>query len=183
MNMLCGIDVGSTTCKYVLSSGGQILAQAYERTTPNKPRRYCSSSRISSEIQSHSRPRSGVLHWLRCGRDRALRWRQNGAGSGGCGSRGGDLLSQRQLRQRNRRRRHEDDLFHWRRRPQRQAGHDASGLLWRHRHVHREDRTQAADRRRSTWRRWAMTATRCTESAASAASSLKPIRTRCSRPG
>jgi len=31
MNMLCGIDVGSTTCKYVLSSGGQILAQAYER--------------------------------------------------------------------------------------------------------------------------------------------------------
>ena len=31
MNMLCGIDVGSTTCKYVLSSGGQVLAQAYER--------------------------------------------------------------------------------------------------------------------------------------------------------
>jgi predicted CoA-substrate-specific enzyme activase len=29
--MLCGIDVGSTTCKYVLWSGGQILAQAYER--------------------------------------------------------------------------------------------------------------------------------------------------------
>ena len=31
MNMICGIDVGSTTCKYVLSSGGQVLAQAYER--------------------------------------------------------------------------------------------------------------------------------------------------------
>jgi predicted CoA-substrate-specific enzyme activase len=29
--MLCGIDVGSTTCKYVLWSGGQVLAQAYER--------------------------------------------------------------------------------------------------------------------------------------------------------
>jgi predicted CoA-substrate-specific enzyme activase len=29
--MLCGIDVGSTTCKYVLWSGGEILAQSYER--------------------------------------------------------------------------------------------------------------------------------------------------------
>jgi len=29
--MLCGIDVGSTTCKYVLWSGDQVLAQAYER--------------------------------------------------------------------------------------------------------------------------------------------------------
>jgi predicted CoA-substrate-specific enzyme activase len=30
--MLCGIDVGSTTCKYVLcSASGEILAQAYER--------------------------------------------------------------------------------------------------------------------------------------------------------
>src|SRR4026208_508102 len=30
--MLCGIDVGSTTCKYVLcSQTGEILAQAYER--------------------------------------------------------------------------------------------------------------------------------------------------------
>jgi len=29
--VLCGIDVGSTTCKYVLWSGGQVLAQAYER--------------------------------------------------------------------------------------------------------------------------------------------------------
>jgi predicted CoA-substrate-specific enzyme activase len=30
--LLCGVDVGSTTCKYVLASGsGQVLAQAYER--------------------------------------------------------------------------------------------------------------------------------------------------------
>src|SRR5947208_12778895 len=30
--MLCGIDVGSTTCKYVLASAsGEVLAQAYER--------------------------------------------------------------------------------------------------------------------------------------------------------
>lgn len=29
--MLCGIDVGSTTCKFVLWSGGEILAQCYER--------------------------------------------------------------------------------------------------------------------------------------------------------
>ena len=29
---ICGIDVGSTTCKYVLaSSTGKVLAQAYER--------------------------------------------------------------------------------------------------------------------------------------------------------
>ena len=29
---LCGIDVGSTTCKYVLcSASGEILSQAYER--------------------------------------------------------------------------------------------------------------------------------------------------------
>jgi len=28
----CGIDVGSTTCKFVLvTQGGQLLAQAYER--------------------------------------------------------------------------------------------------------------------------------------------------------
>jgi predicted CoA-substrate-specific enzyme activase len=29
--MFCGIDVGSTTCKYVLWSGEQVLAKAYER--------------------------------------------------------------------------------------------------------------------------------------------------------
>src|SRR5438445_10735542 len=30
-NKICGLDVGSTTCKYVLSSGdGHSLAQAYE---------------------------------------------------------------------------------------------------------------------------------------------------------
>ncbi|MGH9785641.1 MAG: hypothetical protein ACRD88_15805, partial [Terriglobia bacterium] len=29
---ICGIDVGSTTCKYVLASPtGEVLAQAYER--------------------------------------------------------------------------------------------------------------------------------------------------------
>src|SRR5690242_7630858 len=31
-SLLCGFDVGSTTCKYVLSSAsGEVIAQAYER--------------------------------------------------------------------------------------------------------------------------------------------------------
>ena len=43
-SLLCGLDVGSTTCKYVLAAPrGNVLAQAYERHNTRQAKKSCSS--------------------------------------------------------------------------------------------------------------------------------------------
>ncbi len=47
-SLICGLDVGSTTCKYTLASPrGEVLAQAYERHNTRQAEKVLHSSRCS----------------------------------------------------------------------------------------------------------------------------------------
>ncbi len=88
-----------------------------------------------------------------------------------------------ELRLRDRRRGHEDDLLHALRARQEQAGLHAVGLQRRHRHLHREDRAQAADRTGAPGADDLSRLGRCTRSARNAGSSRKPTPTRLVKGG
>ena len=119
------------------------------------------------------------LHRIWCRADRAFGRRESGSGSRGRRRGRREASSQRALRQRNWRRRHEDNLLQRRRPQQEQASTDAERVFRRYGNIHRKDRPETGDLRRINFRRWVTRDTRCTRSAASVASSPRPMPTRC----
>ncbi len=144
--LIVGLDVGSTTVKAAVVDGRRACAgRTTSATTPGRPR-WCSSSsaRMEAECGLAAGPRSHLLHRLGRRPARAAGRRQDGAGGGRGGGGGREAAPRRELRLRDRRRGHEDAVLHAQRRRQEQAGLHAVGLQRRHRHLHREDRAQAA---------------------------------------
>ena len=119
-------------------------------TTRSRPR-WCSSSSARMEDECGLRPGRDRIFFTGSGAGliAPLVGGKTGAGSGRRGGGGREAPPRRQLRLRDRRRGHEDALLHAERRRQEQTGLHAVGLQRRHRHVHREDRAQAADRARA----------------------------------
>ncbi len=143
----CGIDVGSTTCKFVMvSQDGQLLAQSYERHNTKQAEKVLDFlTRLETDYKlTPEQDRifftgsgAGIIAPLVGGKD----------DSGSCGrcGRGGKASPVRALRQRNWRRRHEDDFLQRHRHEQEQASADAGCLLGRHGNVHRKDGPQAGN--------------------------------------
>ncbi len=144
---ILGIDVGSTTCKYVLASAsGEIISQAYETAqhqTSGKSPAVPGASRSTAWPDAEARP--GLLHWLGSRADRSSgRWKviQEVVAVAASVERlhpavrfvseiGGEDMK--------------TIFFNGERKNEEQASPDAERLLGRHRNIHREDCAQAAN--------------------------------------
>ena len=134
----CGIDVGSTTCKFVLvSQDGQLLG-AILRTPQYQAGRKSSgvSDSPRNGIQTHASSRPRFLHRLGLWTHRSSCRREDDSGS----CRGRRIRRKSSsfgaLRQRNWRRRYEDHFLQRNGDQQEQTSPDAGRLFRRHRHFH-----------------------------------------------
>ena len=126
-------DLQVLDCHGVWGTAGSGLRTPQHQAGGESPR-LLDSAGERARLRCGAGPR--LLHRIGCGADRASRRREGCPGSRGRRRGRRETSSQRALRQRNWRRRHEDNLLQRRRPQQEQASADAERVFRRHGNIH-----------------------------------------------